>query len=101
MAFQPGTGPSAVAFTMRVPWRTPRERKVSEASTRNTRPGRSDSAPISSRNLEASPSSGGLAEPQAPPVEFARRVALAVVITVGIVAVAALLFKLSQILLLI
>ena len=46
-------------------------------------------------------SSGGLAEPQPPPVEFARRVALAVVITVGIVAVAALLFKLSQILLLI
>ena len=74
---------------------------MGEVSTREGKPVRSVRASLSPRTPDASVSTRELREPQPPPIEFARRVALAVVIAVGIVAVAALLFKLSQILLLI
>jgi predicted PurR-regulated permease PerM len=82
---------------MRVRWRTWRERDVGEVSTREGKPVRSVRESLSPRTPDASVSTRESREPQPPPIEFARRVALAV----GIVAVAALLFKLSQILLLI
>ncbi len=74
---------------------------MGEVSTREGKPVRSVRESLSPRTPDASVSTRESREPQPPPIEFARRVALAVVIAVGIVAVAALLFKLSQILLLI